>query len=264
MQRHNKKVNDLTLSYIDEGSGEVILLIHGFCGSPAYWETIIPQLSENYRVIAPALRGHGKSSAVSDPYTIDDMAMDIKCLLEELQIPKVIMFGHSLGGYVTLSFAERFPEKLSGLALIHSTAYPDSEEATQGRTKTMDLISENGIEPLIKNLVPKLFAPEHINTMPEQVEFVSEIGFNTSVTGAKGALRAMRDRENRNAFLRTSKLPILLLAGEYDQIIPKEKVFSENSPSIKQVVLEDAGHMGMIENPKELTNIMMDFIGGIH
>ncbi len=260
LHRHNRKVNDLTVSYIDEGSGEVLVLIHGFCGSPAYWEKVIPALSENYRIIAPALRGHGKSSSVSDPYTIEDMAMDIKCLLEELQVKKVMMFGHSLGGYVTLSFAEQFPEMLLGYSLIHSTAHPDSEEARQGRTETIDLISENGIEPFIKSLIPKLFAPENIKLMDNEVDYVSEIGLNTSVSGAKGALRAMKDRKDFNPVLKTSKFPVLLLAGEHDQIMPMERVFSETSPSITQIILDGAGHMSMIEKSDELTKIMLDFM----
>ncbi|MFZ3589522.1 alpha/beta fold hydrolase [Bacillus sp. DJP31] len=260
VHRHSKRFDDLTLSYIDEGSGEVLVLLHGFCGSPAYWEKIIPALSEGYRVIAPALRGHGKSSAVCDSYTIEDMSSDVKRLLEELQIDKVIMFGHSLGGYVTLSFAEQYPEHLSGFSLVHSTAHADSDEAKNGRTKTIELIGQNGIEPLIKNLVPKLFAPKNLQSMTDEVELVSEIGLNTSVSGAKGALWAMRERLDRHAVLSQSKVPILLIAGEFDQIIPKEKVFSVESSMIKQIVLEDAGHMGMVEKPKELATIMQDFI----
>jgi 3-oxoadipate enol-lactonase len=260
VQRHSKKINDLTLSYIDEGSGDVILLIHGFCGSPAYWEKIIPDLGKNYRVIAPALRGHGKSSAVSDPYTTSDMATDIKHLLDELQIHKVIMFGHSLGGYVTLSFAEQFSDRLAGFSLVHSTSHADNEEAQQGRSKSIELICENGVEPLVKNLVPKLFAPEYSKSMVEEVEFVTEIGLNTSVTGAKGALRAMRERPERHAVLSKSQVPSLLIAGEFDQIIPIEKVFSVESENIEQVVLTEAGHMGMIEKPTELTNIILNFV----
>jgi 3-oxoadipate enol-lactonase len=260
VQRHSKKINDLTLSYIDEGSGDVIVLIHGFCGSPAYWEKIIPDLSKNYRVIAPAIRGHGKSSAISDPYTTSDMAKDIKDILDELQIHKVIMFGHSLGGYVTLSFAEQFSGRLLGFSLVHSTSYADNKEAQQARSKNIELICENGVEPFVKNLIPKLFAPENSKSMVEEVEFVTEIGLSTSVTGAKGALRAMRERPDRHAVLSNLQMPSLLVAGEFDQIIPKEKVFSVESPNVEHVVLKEAGHMGMIEKPTELTNLILRFV----
>ncbi|WP_246943972.1 alpha/beta fold hydrolase [Bacillus pinisoli] len=259
LKRHSKKVNNVTMSYIDEGSGDPIVLIHGFCGSPGYFEEVIPLLSKNHRVIAPALRGHGKSSAINEVYTIDDMAEDIKLLLEELNLNKVKMFGHSLGGYVTLAFAGNYPEILSSFGLVHSTAFPDNEDAKEGRLRNIELICESGIEPLINNLVPKLFSPQNSNLLIDQVQHVREIGLNTSVTGAKGALRAMRERPDRNEILIKSNVPILLIAGEDDQIIPVEKVFSHKSPLIRQVVLEGVGHLGMIEDPGKLSEVILDF-----
>jgi 3-oxoadipate enol-lactonase len=261
LHRHKKKINEMTISYIDEGSGDnVIVLIHGFCGSAAYFEGIIPELSEKYRVIAPSLRGHGKSSAVSEPFTMEDMADDINELLNELEINKVVMFGHSLGGYVTLAFAEQFAEKLIGFSLIHSTALPDSEEAKQNRNKSVELICEYGIEPLIEGLVPKLFAPTYAKTKVDEVELAREIGMNTSVIGAKGALKAMRDRPDRNRILRESKVPVLLIAGEDDQIIPIEKVFSEEAPFIERAIMRGTGHMGMVENPEVLKVFIQKFV----
>jgi 3-oxoadipate enol-lactonase len=260
LQRHSVKVNNLTVSYIDEGSGAPIVLIHGFCGSPAYWEKIIPVLSQNNRIIVPALRGHGMSSAVNDPYSIEDMATDIRLLLDELKINEVTLLGHSLGGYVALAFAEKNPELLSGFGLIHSTAFPDSEEAKQGRKNNIELVRENGIEPLIKNLVPKLFSPAHVKEMAEEMKLVTEIGINTSVTGAKGALNAMQERPDRNDVLKNSTCPILLVAGKHDQLIPVEKVFSVQSPLIQQVLMEEAGHLAMIEDPTKLTKIIQDFV----
>jgi pimeloyl-ACP methyl ester carboxylesterase len=264
VHRHSLKINDLTISYIDEGNGkEAVVLLHGFCGSAAYFEKIIPVLSKKYRVIAPSLRGHGKSSAVSDPYTIEDMATDIYQLLNNLEINNVVMFGHSLGGYVTLAFADRYPENLSGFSLIHSTAHPDNDEAKQSRNINIELICEYGIEPLIEGLVPKLFASSHVKTMSEEVELVKEIGLNTSVTGAKGALKAMRDRPDRNFVLRETKVPVLLIAGKDDQIIPQEKVFSEENPLIERVIMGDTGHMGMVERPEKLVLIMSEFLNKI-
>lgn len=259
LPRKSIKANDLILSYIDEGEGDVIVLIHGFCGSPGYWERVIPMLSKTHRVIAPALRGHGMSSAVSGPFTIDDMAEDIKFLLDRLQISKVNMFGHSLGGYVTLAFAEHYPKILSSFGLVHSTAFQDSEEAKEGRLRNIDLICENGIEPLINNLVPKLFSPEIDKELDEEVKFVKEIGLNTSVTGAKGALRAMRERPDRRKILVESTIPILLIAGSDDQLIPVEKVFSDDSPFIKKMIMNGVGHLGMIEHPEEMKNIILNF-----
>ena len=80
------------------------------------------------------LRGHGKSGLSEGGYSIEDMAGDINYFMDQKQLKDVYMFGHSLGGYVTLSFAENFPEKLKGFGLIHSTPLPDDEEAKEKRT----------------------------------------------------------------------------------------------------------------------------------
>jgi 3-oxoadipate enol-lactonase len=263
MQRQRMKINDLTMSYIDEGKGEVIVLLHGFCGSAAYWERIIPHLTKTHRVIAPSLRGHGKSSAISEPYSIEDMAVDIKYLLEGLQIEKVVLFGHSLGGYVTLAFVEKFPEFTKGFSLMHSTAHHDDDIGKVNRLKNIELICDYGIEPLIKNLTPKLFSPNNYKWMNAEVELVTEVGLNTSVIGAKGALRAMMNRPDRNHVLKNSQVPILLIAGKEDQIIPLEKVLSEKTPSIQLKVLENVGHMGMLESTIELRDIMKGFLNDL-
>src|ERR1700730_12546520 len=125
MTKKTIEFNDIVLAYENQGSGEALVLLHGLCGSSAYWEKVLPSLSEQYRVIAPDLRGHGHSGISEEPYPMELMAHDIAELLEKLQIPQAILFGHSLGGYVTLAFAEFYPEKLHAISLIHSSGFPD-------------------------------------------------------------------------------------------------------------------------------------------
>src|SRR5690554_1641282 len=99
---HTIQLRDIEMAYEDYGTGEVVILLHGFCGSSAYWKNVIPVLSQGFRVIVPDLRGHGRSSVPEDTYTMDQMADDVKHLLDALHLPKVMLIGHSLGGYVTL------------------------------------------------------------------------------------------------------------------------------------------------------------------
>src|SRR5690554_1397428 len=128
-------INDIELAYIDQGQGPAVVLIHGFCGSSGYWKHIIPKLSTSYRVIAPDLRGHGLSSAGSKTGTVELLADDIAALLCHLHIEQAIVFGHSLGGYVTLALVERHSELVRKFSLVHSTALPDSEEAKLKRSQ---------------------------------------------------------------------------------------------------------------------------------
>ena len=258
METKSIAVNNSTISYIDQGEGKPIMLLHGFCGSSAYWSEVVPVLSENYRVIAPDLPGHGDSKTTLENYSIADIADILQEFLDKLNIGQVAMFGHSLGGYITLAFAEKYSGSLNSFSLVHSTAYPDSEEAKKGRTANIEKVNHEGIKTLIDGLVPKLFSPE--NLKEEYIETAKQIGYRTPSDGAIHTLSAMRDRPDRNSVLESTSLPVLLIAGEQDQIIPAEKTFSVSKANIKQTIIKDSGHMSMYEHPSELIAVIKNFM----
>ncbi|WP_307287622.1 alpha/beta fold hydrolase [Bacillus sp. SORGH_AS_0510] len=258
MESKYQKIEGSPITYIDEGEGQPIVLLHGFCGSSRYWEEVLPELSKTYRVIAPDLPGHGQSDSISNGTTIEKIAESIKAVIDELKLGKVTMFGHSLGGYITLAFADKYANQLNGFSLVHSTAFPDSDEAKKGRTANVEKVEQQGIHSLIDGLVPKLFAPEHNDK--NYVETAKKIGYETTSNGAIHALQAMKDRPDRNYVLKETELPVLLLAGEQDQIIPAEKTFSVTKPKITHTIIKDAGHMSMYENPQELIRVMKEFL----
>lgn len=261
MTKQVQLANGLDVSYRDEGSGgEKIILLHGFCGSSSYWDKIIPLLSPAFRVLAIDLRGHGGSSAPDEPYTMERFAEDLASFLDKLELTAVHLFGHSLGGYVTLAFAEKHADRLKSFGLIHSTGFPDDEAAKANRDKGAENIRANGMEPFIKALVPKLFAPAHLASMPDEVKAAKEIGLATQPIGAIQTLKGMRDRQDRSRVLESTKLPVLLVAGAEDQIIPSEKTFTASGPNVEQVLLSKAGHMGMLEAPKELADAIVRFL----
>lgn len=254
------KTTDSNIAYKEEGQGETLLLIHGFCGSSNYWDKVIPKLSESFRVIAIDLPGHGESTDRDSLQEIDQYAFIVKSFLEAKKIEKVTMFGHSLGGYITLAFAESFSQYLNGFSLIHSTGFPDSVEAKEGRTASAEKIDKDGIHPFIDALVPKLFAPDNVHSHKQSVEEVKKIGYEVLPKGAKNALKAMKDRKDRTKVLENTELPVLLVAGECDQLIPAEKTFTASGENIKQVVIKGAGHMSMYEAPEELGNAILTYL----
>ncbi|MFM1654527.1 alpha/beta fold hydrolase [Brevibacillus sp. B_LB10_24] len=260
MKLKNIVLQNVTLACHDEGDGKPIVLLHGFCGSHKYWEKVIPALVKNHRVIAPDLPGHGSSSFSGDLHSIEALAEIMKELLDTLQIKEVSMFGHSLGGYITLAFAERFTDRLSRLSLIHSTAFPDSDEAKKGREANIEKVTRQGVHSLVDGLVPKLFSQENLHKHAQDVEAAKEIGYMTAPEGAIGALKAMKDRPDRNSVLANTSLPVLLLAGDKDQIIPYQKTFSVTKENVKQSLLKNTGHMSMYEAPVQLLSEMESFL----
>lgn len=248
------------ICYSDQGKGEVIVLLHGFCGSAEYWEQVIPVLSSGYRVIAPDLRGHGASEAPLGPYSIEQMADDVLGLLDKLKIAECIMLGHSLGGYITLSFAQRYASRLKAFGLIHSTAYPDSEEARENRLKSVSRIQNEGITPFVDSFVPGLFAEATATKSPQLLERTKEIGYKTPPQGATGAALAMRERPDRRDVITATTLPVLLVAGEQDGLIPAERTFTSDKPNVTQAMISGAGHMSLFEAPERLSEIIKEFV----
>lgn len=263
MDSKKVRAGSTEMSFNDEGKGDPILLIHGFAGSKHYWDKIIPDLANEYRVIALDLPGHGESGMGKNRNSIEDMASTIKEFLDQLGLDRVTLFGHSLGGYITLSFAELYPRYLKGFSLVHSTANPDSEEAKEARENNAKKIQEEGTGPFIEGLSRKLFSPENTEVNAKELEETVKIGMMARVEGLVSALMAMKDRPERNKVLEETELPVLLIAGEQDQIIPPEKTFTVSRQNIEKKVIQNAGHMSMYEQPEELAKVMKDFLAKI-
>lgn len=253
----NVRCEGSNICYSDQGKGEVIVLLHGFCGSAEYWEKVIPGLTANYRVIAPDLRGHGASDAPLGAYTIEQMADDVLSLLNALEIPECYLLGHSLGGYITLSFAQRHASRLKGFGLIHSSGYPDSEEAKENRLKSVSMIQNDGIFAFVDQLVPGLFAS---GAAPQLLERAKEIGYKTPPQGAAGAAMAMRERPDRRDVISATALPVLLVAGAEDSKVTPERTFTSDNRNITKATLPGVGHMSMYEAPEQLAQIIKDFM----
>src|SRR5690606_7364383 len=124
----------ITLSYYDSNASlteagattntnkPVIVLLHGYCGSSAYFSKLAPLLAERYRLLIPDLLGHGQSTPLEqETYRLQEQASFIVQWLQGIGVHEAYVFGHSLGGYITLALAEQQPELLKGFGLIHST-----------------------------------------------------------------------------------------------------------------------------------------------
>ncbi|MHA6480603.1 alpha/beta fold hydrolase [Paenibacillus sp. strain BS8-2] len=258
----------LELAYFDSqeeaDDRPVIVLLHGYCGSSSYWELVVSELSQSARVIAPDARGHGLSAAPAyEIYVMEAFAQDVEELLAQLGIEQAVLLGHSLGGYITLSYAEKFGSRLSGFGLIHSTTLSDSEAAKANRDKAAAAIESDGIEAFVEGLIPKLFAADRIGDLAIEVARSKEIGRAASQHGAAATARGMKERTERGFIIRETKLPVLIVAGAKDGIIPAESAYAATGETTRIVELVEAGHMSMMECPEALTAAIRDFVSQI-
>lgn len=134
---HSKRVNGVDINYIDSGKGDAVVLLHGLGSSNRDWDLQIPVLASKFRVIAPDLRAHGKSTRIPQNQGVDYMAEDVFQLLKELGICKADIVGFSMGGAVAFELAYRYPEILNRVIIINSG--PDFNSPN---TTGIDLLAE--------------------------------------------------------------------------------------------------------------------------
>jgi pimeloyl-ACP methyl ester carboxylesterase len=172
------------------------------------------------------------------------------------------MIGHSMGGYITLTFAELYPEMLNGFGFIHSTAFADSEEKKQNRLRGIQLIAEYGGYSFLKNTIPNLFGAAFKEQFPEKVEALIEAGKQFSNEALQQYYFAMMNRTDTTAVIKGSKVPVLFILGTEDVAAPLNDVLQQahlaNCSYIH--ILNNVGHMGMWEATDKVNNHFFNFI----
>lgn len=243
------------------GEGTPVLLIHGFPLSRDIWEPQISAMSQRAQVIAPDLRGHGKSPAPEGAYTMDVMARDLLQVLDTLHIERAIWVGHSMGGYITMAAWRLAPQRFSGMGLVATNHRADTPEAKQKRFDTAQKVAEQGAEAAVN---PRLFAPDTPEDAPHVIA-ARLIQRSTPPAGIIGSLQAMAARPDSSDALRTVNVPALVIGGELDQLFPPEipqemaNLLREASPSVNLVMLP-TGHMPMLEKPEDTTAALEDLV----
>lgn len=252
----------LTVSYTCIGKGDPIVLIHGFGEDHRIWQKQWTLLQNKHKVLLPDLPGTGESTLNSETLSIDTMAEAIKLMLDEEEITTCIMLGHSMGGYVTLAFAEKYPERLQAFGLIHSTAYADSEEKKEARNKSIAFIEEHGAYEFIKATIPNLFAATFNRTNSAEVQKLTAQGKQFTAEALIAYYKAMINRPNRTAVLQQTKVPVLMFIGEEDKAVnPADALAQSALPNVCMVKhIPGIAHMGMLEAPTALNETITAFI----
>lgn len=264
--------HDSPISYSVHGTGTAVVLLHGFGEDSRIWDGQVAFLQEHCRLIVPDIPGSGNSALLQlsnlassgqrDYVSIDDYADTVYAILQAEKIDRCLMLGHSMGGYITLAFAEKYPERLAGLGLVHSTAFADSEEKKQMRAKAIEAIGRYGAEPFLKNTIPNLFGRSFKEKHPEQVNQLIHAAAGFSTEALQQYYQAMIHRPDRCQVLKSNRLPILFVMGTEDMAAPMDDVLKQVSlPEISYIhVLPDCGHMGMWEAPDTLNQLLLAFI----
>jgi pimeloyl-ACP methyl ester carboxylesterase len=241
------------LAYYDQGNGEqTILLIHGFGEDHAIWKNQIEFLSTHYRVIAPNLPGvHCKPLALhhSQAPNIRMYVEVLHELMHHLHIEQYFIVGHSMGGYIGLSFADYYVNHVQGLLLFHSTTYEDNEAKKTSRMKVAEFIQEWGVSKYLETATPNLFGDAFKKTNPGVIQNVIESGLGISQEAMIQFVFAMRNRKAMTHLLQQHTIPVWMIAGDADIAVTIQDSLEQIKllPSSNSLVLNNVGHMGMFE-----------------
>jgi pimeloyl-ACP methyl ester carboxylesterase len=253
------------IRYSDEGQGEVVVLLHGFIERIEIWDNLSRQLSQQHRVICIELPGHGESELIASNQTMELMAEMVHEILEKIAVQEVVMIGHSMGGYVALSFAEKYPIVLKGLGLFHSHALEDSADAKLGRERAIEIIKLNR-EGFIFNFIPDLFANCNRELFANDIEVLKEGAKMLSADALVACLQGMKQREDKLMLLMDIDVPVMFIAGKEDGRVPLNALMAQSViPKHSEIlILGDCGHMGYIEKEKETTAFITQFVGNCY
>jgi pimeloyl-ACP methyl ester carboxylesterase len=248
-----------------EGSGDPIVLIHGFPLTREIWDAQAAQLAMHARVVRPDLRGMGRSSAPDGPYLMEALAGDIAAVLDALGIERAAIVGHSMGGYVAMAFCRMYTERVTRLALVCSRLAADSPEAARTRENLADRAErENSVEPIVESYVPRLFAPDISEKNAQLRDRARAIARQNSVRGMAATLRGMAQRGDAYDIAEELVMPVLIAAGGVDQVVGREEAEHMRGafPRAELEVLERSGHLPMLEEPEALAALLLRFARG--
>ena len=266
IQHKNKSIH-----YRVFGKGSAVVLIHGFGEDGNIWNALIKDLQNDFLLIVPDIPGSGKSEMLEGNISIEDYADVIKEILnietskvspKGVDLEGAVLIGHSMGGYITLAFAKKYPEQLNGFGLFHSSAFADSEEKKEIRKKGIEFIHQHGAFEFLKNSTPNLFSPLSRDEKPELIDgFIRSLS-NFSDQSLVNYYEAMMQRPDRTELLKTIALPVLFVMGKYDNAVPLQDGLKQTHMPEKSYIhiLHQSGHMGMLEEPDNSNHILKQFL----
>ena len=247
------------VSFSDSGKGPVVVLLHGFLENKTMWKDLISEISLKNRVLAIDLLGHGKTDCLGYVHSMEMMAETVHFVLKTLRIRKITFIGHSMGGYVSLAFAEKQPKMIRGLCLLNSSAMEDSSERKKIRNRAIQLVKKD-FRAMIRMSFMNLFGEKNNPLFKAEVNLALEEALKTPLQGYIACQEGMKIRPNRTNVLCHNHFKKLFIAGEQDPVLSIKEVIKEATKTNSEIAILSGGHMSHIENKTQLISTLKVFI----
>ena len=247
------------LAYDDTGSGECVVLIHGHPFDRTLWEPQLAALRGSFRVLAPDLRGFGRSPVTPGRVLMREYAADIEELLSTLGITRSAVVGLSMGGLVAMELAATSPERYWALGLVATTAEPPSPQDLRARDERAAATERGGMGVLVDYMQAGLYSPACPPAVRARVDAMMAAA---PPAGAAAALRGRARRPDYRPLLAVLDIPALVVAGTADPWSDAE-VTAEIISSLRRpelVVIDGSGHLPNLEAEDQFNETLLAFL----
>ncbi len=262
---------NLALNYTKQGDGICILLVHGFGEDGSIFKHQVAVLEQNFTVIVPDLFGVGLSNSLPENITkneaenlssLEFYADALYALLLLLSIKRIIILGHSMGGYITMAFVEKYPNLVQKMGLIHSSAFADNDEKKLARQKGIQLMETYGGYAFLKNVIPTLFSEQYKKNNAELLESLIDRSKTYSTKALQFFYTAMINRKDTTAVLANTTIPVLFIIGKEDKAVLLTDIIKQvHLPKNAYIhILDNVAHMGMIEATEKVNTHILEFV----
>lgn len=257
------QISEVELAVEDRGAGPVVVLVHGFPLDHRMWSAQIKAVSRAHRVLAPDLRGFGQSGVTPGTVTMARFAQDLAEMLEALEVAEpVTVCGLSMGGYIAFEFWEKYRDRLRGLVLCDTKAQADTAQGASSRLAVAERIEREGAAFLAEGMLPRLVAPETLQSRPDVVDPIRQMITEAPAQGVAAAARGMATRADMTGRLGEIRCGVLVIVGTQDAISPPEemRVLGAAIPGSRVVEIPGAGHMSPMEQPELVNQALEQFL----
>jgi len=257
-----KTINDLSVFTEGNNESKTILFVHGFPYDHFMWVEQVKEFSKNFFCVSYDIRGLGDSPVGDGQFTMEMFVDDLEKIIDELKLDRPILCGLSMGGYISLRAMERMQDKFSGLILCDTKSEADDNQGKLKRAAAIKQINSGNYNELIETFVRNCFGDKYVEEDNSNYNEVVERSKKNNSLGVKGCLLAMAGRTDTTESLSKINLPTLVVCGSEDKLSPPNvmKPMTEKIPNCKFVLVEAAGHMTPIENPKQVNSAIKEFL----
>lgn len=239
---------------------EGILFVHGHPFNHTMWKYQHDAL-HNFRLILPDLRGYGQSDHQFDKIYIEEQALDLALLLDQLEIEKVHLVGLSMGGQIIVEFHRLFPQKVISLAICASTPSAETPESYAHRLQLASTIKEVGMLAYTQQAIHEYINLEKVGTNSAVYQHLFDMMSNITAVGAAASHRGRAERRDNFAYLQQIKVPTLVIAGEKDyffKVADVEQV-AQQIVGARFHLIHHAGHLPNMEQPDIFNEVLLNF-----